>query len=141
MPFSADDLPPEVQSLAIDSPSDDNHDDDDGNGVIVPMTRMFRGTNLDVVNMTLFPNGTAIFSDIWDAQTANVYELGAIQNTNAFLWEVFLGRVVPSLSWQSITFHRLRNDTCVLCFLRRMLRGCAQDSNSSWRALRCRLRF
>ena len=110
--------------------------------MIVPMTRMFRGTNLDVVNMTLFPNGTAIFSDIWDAQTANVYELGAIQISYAFLWEVFVrpGGSEPVLAKHHLSPLEKRHLDLFDC-LRRMLRGCAQDSSSSRRALRCRLRF
>jgi hypothetical protein len=44
--------------------------------VVVPMTRMFKGTNTDIVNLTLHQNGMASFRDVWDVQAANVYRIG-----------------------------------------------------------------
>ena len=63
---AVDHLPPQTRLLGSPSAS----------GFVVPMTRMYRGTNPDVINLTLAPNGTATFNDIWDVQATNVYRLG-----------------------------------------------------------------
>ena len=38
--------------------------------------RVFRGTEPTPINATLFPNGSASFSDIWDVQATNIYRIG-----------------------------------------------------------------
>ncbi len=38
--------------------------------------RVFRGTEPTPINATVFPNGSASFSDIWDVQATNIYRIG-----------------------------------------------------------------
>ena len=43
---------------------------------VLPLTRLFRGTDPEVLNATLLPNGTALFADVFDLQSVNVYRIG-----------------------------------------------------------------